>query len=53
MKDALFDLIAVDIAYPKTLSKILLFLQHHVFNLKDEQTAPSTVKTLVANLEKL
>ena len=57
MKDALFDLISTyfifDIAYPKSLCSVLMFLQHHVFNLHDDQMASSTVKTLVANLEKL
>ena len=57
MRDALLDMMATyfvfNIAYPKGLHGILIFLQHNVFNLVDQQTVPSVVKTLVGNLLKL
>ena len=57
IKEALLDLLSTyfvfDLVYPKGLRNILLFLQHHVFNLPDQQTSSSAVKTLVTNLEKL
>jgi len=57
IKDALLDLLSTyfvfDVAYPKSTQNILLFFQHHVFNLQDQQISSSAVKTLVANLEKL
>lgn len=44
VKDAIIDLVATyfvfDIAYPKQLNAILLFFQHHVFELKDDQLVP-------------
>ena len=56
VKDALLDLISTyfvfDIMYPKPLRSILLFLQHFVLDLPDEQSVSSAVSTLVANLEK-
>ena len=57
MRDALLDMMATyfvfNIAYPKGLHGILIFLQHNVFNLLVQQTVPSVVKTLVGNLLKL
>ena len=57
MRDALLDMMSTyfvfNIAYPKSLHGILIFLQHHVFNLPDQQTVPSVVKTLHRNLLKL
>lgn len=57
VQDSLIDLLAAyfvfDISYPKCLSAILLFIQHHVFKLKDEQTAPTATNLLVRNLQKL
>ena len=57
MKDALIDLIAAyfvfDISYPKYLDSVLIFIQHFVFNLKDQQPLPNAAVKLVANLEKL
>ena len=45
---ALQDLMSVyftyNIAYPRQLYPVLLFLQHHVFGIKDNQTAPNVVK---------
>ena len=57
VQDSLIDLLAAyfifDISYPKHMSAILLFIQHHVFKLKDEQTLPTATSTLVRNLQKL
>ena len=57
MRDAMIEMMSTyfvfDIVYPKSLYGVLIFLQHHVFNLQDQQTVPSTVKTLLANLQKL
>lgn len=57
IKDSLLDLIATyfvfDIAYPKFISAILLFFQHFVINLCDQQPIPSTVSKLAGNLQKL
>lgn len=56
VKDALLDLISTyfvfDIMYPKPLRSILLFLQHFVLDLPDQQSVSSVVSSLVANLEK-
>ena len=53
MTDALLDMMSMyfvfNIAYPKSLHGILIFL-HHVFNLQDQQTVTSVDKTLVGNL---
>ena len=57
IKDSLLDLIATyfvfDICYPKMLSAILIFFQHFVINLPDQQPVPSTVSKLARNLQKL
>ena len=53
MLDLIFTYFVFDIPYPKITCSILIFLQHYVLNLPDNQTASSTVKTLVTNLEKL
>ena len=57
IKDSLLDLIATyfvfDIAYPKFLSAVLIFFQHFVINVPDQQPVPSTVSKLVGNLQKL
>lgn len=56
VKDALLDLISTyfvfDIMYPKPLRSLLLFLQHFVLDLPDQQSVSSAVSSLVANLEK-
>jgi len=56
VQDALIDLLATyfvfDISYPKCLSAILLFIQHHVFKIKDGQNVPSATSLLVRNLQK-
>ena len=57
VQDSLIDLLAAyfvfDISYPKCLSAVLLFFQHHVFKLKDGQAAPTALNVLVRNLQKL
>jgi len=57
IKDAIIDLIGTyfvfNIAYPKYLNSIFLFIQHFVFNLKDKQPVPMTVSNIVRNLQKL
>jgi len=56
VKDSLLDLISTyfifDIMYPKPLRNILIFLQHFVLDLADQQSVSSAVSTLVSNLEK-
>ena len=48
MSAALQDVMSVyftfNIAYPRPLYPVLLFLQHHVFEIKDDQTVPNIVK---------
>lgn len=57
VKDVLIDLIAAyfvfDISYPKHLDSVFIFIQHFVFNLKDQQPLPNAAVKLVGNLEKL
>ena len=57
MRDAIIDLMATyyvfDIAYPKTISAIMLFSQHSVFKLLDKQVLPGTTSKLDSNLSKL
>ena len=57
MSDSLLDLIATyfvfDIAYPKYINAILIFLQHFVMDLPDKQPVPSTTSKLIGNLQKL
>ena len=57
VQDSLIDLLAAyfvfGISYPKSLSAILLFIQHHVFKLKYDQTVPTAAIILVRNLQKL
>ena len=55
--DGMLDLMAIyfsfDITYPKSTSSVLLFIQHFVFDLKDEQLLPPATVKLVSNLEKI
>jgi hypothetical protein len=44
MQDLMSAYFAFNIAYPRQLYPILLFLQHHVFGIKDNQTIPNIVK---------
>ena len=57
IQDGLIDLFATyftfDITYPKGVNGILLFLQHYVLGLKDQQVVPSSTSKLIANLSKL
>ena len=57
IKDSLLDLMAAyfafDIAYPKFINAILVFFQHFVIGLRDQQPIPSTVSKLAGNLQKL
>lgn len=57
MKDVIIDLISTyyvyDIAYPKLLNAIFLFLQHCVFKLEDYQPLPPATLKLVGNLKKI
>jgi len=56
LKDAIIDLISFyftfDVVYPKYLNAILLFFQHYVFQLTDNQVVPMQVTKLVGNLKK-
>ena len=42
-----------DIAYPKSVAAILLFFQHIVFNLNDQQPHPTTLTKLIQNIDAL
>ena len=57
VRDAIIDLMATyyvfDMAYPKTISAVMLFFQHSVFKLLDNQALPGTTSKLVSNLSKL
>ncbi len=57
LRDAFLDLIAAyhvfHIAYPKVLQAVLLFFQHEVFEVRDDQPRPMNLFTLVSNLHKL
>ena len=52
IKDALLDFV-FDIVYPKNLRNVLLFIQHFVFDLPDQQPVSSSLSTFVTNLRKL
>ena len=56
-KDVIIDLICTyfvfDIVYPKSLNAILLFLQHYVFKLTDQQPLPPATSKLVGSLKKI
>ena len=57
LKDSIIDLIGVyfifNIAYPKRANAILLFFQHYVFKIKDQQPMPNPTTKLVGNLQKI
>ena len=57
VQDAIIDLIATyyvfDIAYPKPLNVVLLFFQHHVFQIMDDQPIPGMTLKVVENLQKI
>ena len=54
MTAALMDIMSVfftfNIAYPKQLYSLLLFVQHHVFSIKDNQPVPNVVKIVFSAL---
>ena len=54
--ESIIDLICVyftfDIAYPKQLNPMCLFLQHHVLDLVDKQHVPNNVTILLSPLDK-
>ena len=51
---ALLDMMSVyftfDIAYPKPLYSLLLFVQHFILNIRDSQPVPNNVTVLVTAL---
>ena len=57
VKEGIIDLIATyfvfNIAYPKPVHGILLFLQHYVFQLTDNAPIPTTTMSLLGNLQRL
>ncbi len=52
---ACLDLIATyyvyDIAYPRLLAALLIFFEHFVFGLKDQQSVPVATSKLYTNLQ--
>ena len=52
--DALADLICTyfvfDVAYPKSVYALLIFYQHFVLGLKDNQKVPASVSALCSSL---
>lgn len=57
MRTAMVDLIATyftfDIAYPKPLYSLLLFIQHHIFSVVDSQPQPNIMSIVYTSLENL
>ena len=57
LRDAFVDLIATyyvfNVTYPKVLSGILLFFQHIIFEIRDEQTYPMNLLNLLSSLQKV
>ena len=57
IKDSMIDLIATyytfDLSYPKCVDSVLIFFQHFIFGLKDQQRLPNATSKLIANLQKL
>ena len=56
-KSSMIDLIATyytfDLSYPKCVDSVLIFFQHFIFGLKDQQRLPNATSKLIANLQKL
>ena len=54
LPDALVNIICTyfifDMAYPKQMYPLLIFLQHFVFNLKDRQKVPTSVTALCSSI---
>ena len=57
LKRALVDVIAAfftfDMAYPKQLYPVLLFIQHHILDIKDDQQVPNIVRIVFSALDRL
>ena len=57
MRDAVLDLVVsyfvFDISYPKSLSAILIFIQHQIFGMGDSQSIPMAAAKLMGNIKKL
>ena len=57
LRDVITDLITVyfvfNIAYPKSISPVLIFFQHFVFELADKQAIPPATVKLVGSLLKM
>lgn len=57
LKDALLDLVVTyyvyDISYPKPFNAFLIFFQHFIFGMKDQQNVPLSASKLWQNLSKL
>ena len=55
MRDAVLDLVAsyfvFDISYPKSLSAILIFIQHEIFGMGDSQSIPIAAAKLMGNIK--
>ena len=54
---ALVDMIATyftfNMSYPDPLYALLLFVQHHILNIKDEQSVPNVVNIVYSAMFKL
>ena len=44
---------ALNIAYPKPLHALFVYLQHHVLLIKDSQHVPVSVTQLLSSLDKI
>lgn len=53
LKGLLGAYFAFNIEYPKPLRALLIFVQHHIFNVKDRQSIPNSVKQIKSSLDKL
>ena len=57
MRDAVLDLAAsyfvFDISYPRSLSAILIFIQHEILGITDSQSIPMAAAKLMGNFKKL
>ena len=57
MKEAVINLMSVfyvfDLAYPKELAAILIFIQNYILGFKDSRKLPLSVQKLICNLNRL
>ena len=55
VRDAVLDLVAsyfvFDILYPKSLSAILIFIQHQIFWMGDSESIPMAAAKLMGNIK--